>query len=494
MCLIFLIVLSCFYTYVVDSTCPDMCRCMSGSITSVTVCNSANLLEVPLGIPNDTNELILNNNALSILPQDSFIHLPKVYRLIMRKCRINTIEPNAFRGLSNLRELDMKWNLIYQIESFAFSGLPKLRVLLLDYNNIHFIYNFAFFGLELIRLSLEVNPFLEDITMDAFNGSSVEEVSFYNASLTSASVSSLSLLQSSLRQLSIIHNRRPLVVSPYVFQGFKFQSLKLSHSQLKDTFFLRYISVEDLSLSGNDLVHVNFSQYHNLNNVRVLRLEKTQFSEPEGSLFKGLKRLEELHLGSNDIRTLPESMRVVFSRLRVLGLKSNPLHCNCKLSWFQRWVRATTTRVIGARCETPMTEDVSRVSSVDFICSLPHVLTITKRVNAAAYHEVSLTCTAHGDPIPSIIWKTPVGNDIVASPAPKHKNSGENRGVLTIASLQEEDAGLYRCVAANAAGNTSHDATLDVYQVLPRTSSSTGTLFILNTLLCVSVTFSLLHK
>ena len=404
-----------------------------------------------------------------LLQQDSFTGLSKLHSLILRRCRIHTIESNAFRSLAALRTLDLTWNLIRHLESYAFSGLPGLRTLTLDYNHLVIIYSYAFHGLDLTRLSLEANPDLHTITSDAFNDSRVQELNIYNTSLRIESLTSLTLLKDSLRQLSIIHNTRPLEIHETLFKGFTFQSLKLENCGLQDTSFLRHISVEELSLSGNVLNDVTFSRFQNLNTIRVLRLDNTGLTEINVTMFKGMSRLEQLYLSDNSITTISETLRGVVSRLNVLALDGNPLHCNCRLSWFHRWIRATSARVMAGRCESPMSELLSKVSVVELMCSPPHVLTITKSINAAAHHEVSLICTAHGDPTPAIIWKTPVGNDIIAAPAPVKQKSGQNRGVLTIPAIREEDAGNYECVAANVAGNASNVAVLDVYNVLPRT-------------------------
>ena len=413
-------------------------------------------------------------STIGLLQQDSFGILHMLHTLILRHCRIHTIESNAFRGLSSLHKLDLKWNMIRHVESYAFSGLSNLKILTLDYNHIVFIYSYAFHGLDLKRLSLEANPNLHTITSDAFNATSIEELYIYNASLRTESLTSLTLLKDRLRHLSIIHNTVPLKIHESLFKGFHFHTLKLEESGIRDISFLRYITVEELSLSGNSLTDLNLSRYHNLNSLNVLRLNRLGLTEIDTVWFSGMKHLEQLFLSNNRITTIPETMRTVIGRLNVLALDVNPLHCNCKLSWFHRWVRATSCSVVGARCETPISAEVREVSPEEFSCSAPHFLTITKRINAAAHHEVSLICTAHGDPIPSIIWKTPIGNSIIAAPAPIKQRSGENRGILTFSSIREGDAGMYQCVAANVAGNATNMATLDVYNVLPRTLENTG--------------------
>ena len=74
---------------------------------------------------------------------------------------------------------------------------------------------------------------------------------------------------------------------------------------------------------------------------------------------------------------------------------------------------------------------------------------------------MTLSCTADGNPLPTISW-TKNG-----SPINVHDNSSiifsEDKKQLTITNLSRTDSGEYRCVAKNTLGNDTFDVgTLDV--------------------------------
>jgi Leucine-rich repeat (LRR) protein len=75
-------------------------------------CTGLNLTEVPFSLPETTTTLLLDNNSLSTLRNNSFTHVP------------------------NLRELDVSLNLLSVLEVKAFAGLGQLVRLSLRGNNL----------------------------------------------------------------------------------------------------------------------------------------------------------------------------------------------------------------------------------------------------------------------------------------------------------------------------------------------------------------------
>ena len=75
--------------------------------------------------------------------------------------------------------------------------------------------------------------------------------------------------------------------------------------------------------------------------------------------------------------------------------------------------------------------------------------------------NLTLTCNATGNPIPTISWTRD------GSPVNTTTNSrisfSENKKQLTITNVNRTDSGEYQCVASNELGNaTTNVATLDV--------------------------------
>ncbi|KAL4824196.1 hypothetical protein H8958_016307 [Nasalis larvatus] len=71
---------------------------------------------------------------------------------------------------------------------------------------------------------------------------------------------------------------------------------------------------------------------------------------------------------------------------------------------------------------------------------------------------VKLECFALGNPVPTIIWRRADGKPI-ARKARRHKSNG----ILEIPNFQQEDAGLYECVAENSRGKNVARGQLTFY-------------------------------
>ncbi|XP_023697527.1 adhesion G protein-coupled receptor A3 isoform X2 [Paramormyrops kingsleyae] len=123
-----------------NRSCPDLiidsCRCTSERSKELTwqhvrvkvACNGVELLETlqPSFLPNRTVSLILSNNKISILKNDSFFGLSHLERLDLKNNLISTIEPGAFHGLTSLRRLDLSNNRIGCFSPAIFTDLGNL--------------------------------------------------------------------------------------------------------------------------------------------------------------------------------------------------------------------------------------------------------------------------------------------------------------------------------------------------------------------------------
>lgn len=96
-------------------TCPKRCRCFEREKDRYifTDCSYAGFEGVPRNLSNLTTHLLLNNNIISDLPN------------------------NSFRGLENLLVLDLSSNYLQNISALCFAGLRKLLFLSLAGNKIY---------------------------------------------------------------------------------------------------------------------------------------------------------------------------------------------------------------------------------------------------------------------------------------------------------------------------------------------------------------------
>ena len=453
----------------IASCCPNTCKCMPRGQGIAVFCIGHNLTSIPAeALPPNIEELYLKGNDITTLTQGSFAGLDSLRTLVINDCNVASIEPNTFTGLRHLGSLDLTRNNIRELRSFTFSGLSHLRRLILDGNTLQVINNFAFNGLNLSKLSMEKNPFLTELAPKAFENARIHDLYIVNASISSNSTGALKVktLQNSLRTLTWTNNRKPLTLPEKVFKGFSFDSLNLDKNGITDVSFLRYASTDDLSLENNPTGPINFSRFPELKHVRSLRLGNTKFSEVQPEYFRDLTDLSHLYLPNNGITTIPEAMKLILSQLKRLDLEGNLLHCNCEMLWFKTWVKtAGRVLVMGSDCYTPINDHVLSLRDEEFVCTKPALVDITRTINVSEMARMSIKCIGRGDPAPSIIWQLPDGD--VTETVPSHNKSVlTNTGILTIRSISVEDAGRYRCILKNPAGNATAMAMVDVYSLV----------------------------
>ena len=95
-----------------------------------------------------------------------------------------------------------------------------------------------------------------------------------------------------------------------------------------------------------------------------------------------------------------------------------------------------------------------------FFLVAPRLLLSTNRLMAEEKQNVTITCTATGQPQPSITWSKAVGS------LPKNKTNMENLGSLTIYKVARKDGGTYICKAQNILGSVIASAQLVIFSRL----------------------------
>ena len=93
------------------------------------------------------------------------------------------------------------------------------------------------------------------------------------------------------------------------------------------------------------------------------------------------------------------------------------------------------------------------------ISDQPEITTHPKNVTTTEGDNVTLSCDAAGNPVPTILWtkhESALSSNSRISLSPDNKQ-------LTITNVSRTDSGEYRCLASNNLGNdTSNTANVDV--------------------------------
>ena len=104
-------------------------------------------------------DLYLDNNMLTKLRANMFIHLYKLQVLLVHYNQISTIEDNIFLSLTKLWQLHLAGNALTELRSSMFNGLKSIRLLNLDDNQLISIDSSTFSNLpRSLTLALGFNP------------------------------------------------------------------------------------------------------------------------------------------------------------------------------------------------------------------------------------------------------------------------------------------------------------------------------------------------
>ena len=239
------------------------------------------------------NLLVLQlwNNHIDTIPAGFFrSSTPQLEELELWGNHISQLNDNTFLGLSRLRRLDLDRNRIKEISRNMFQHFPKLESLYLGENNIVSIYADTFKDLPNLRLlNLDRNG-LMFMLPNAFSG---------------------------LRNLL---------------------SLGLQHNQIgfiQDHVFNELRNVVALHLHSNNIEFIWTKTFTGLDAVKHLALGDNKIKNLPNGVFYKCPRLTKLCLDDNHIRELHRCIISNPRRLKRLSILSNPMKCDCNLSWLQ---------------------------------------------------------------------------------------------------------------------------------------------------------------
>eukprot|EP00063_Salmo_salar_P068131 XP_014042966.1 PREDICTED: leucine-rich repeat-containing protein 24-like [Salmo salar] len=172
--------------------CPSGCHCYSLTVE----CGSLGLREIPQRVPDTTQTVFLQDNAIVHIRRLDLSGLGRLLHLYLQNNSISALEPGAFLAQGPLLELALNGNLIHLLTPDTFTGLDHLRILYLAANQITRLHDHTFTGLQSLQeLHLQENS-IEVLGDQALSG-----------------LSSLALLDLSRNQL---HTLGPASIRPLV--------------------------------------------------------------------------------------------------------------------------------------------------------------------------------------------------------------------------------------------------------------------------------------
>ncbi|XP_070973688.1 leucine-rich repeat-containing protein 24-like isoform X2 [Oncorhynchus clarkii lewisi] len=134
--------------------CPSGCHCYSLTVE----CGSLGLREIPQRVPDTTQTVFLQDNAIVHIRRLDLSGLDRLLYLYLQNNSISALEPGAFLAQGQLIELALNGNLIHLLTPDTFTGLVHLRILYLAANQITRLHDHTFTGLQSLQeLHLQEN-------------------------------------------------------------------------------------------------------------------------------------------------------------------------------------------------------------------------------------------------------------------------------------------------------------------------------------------------
>ncbi|XP_061617055.1 leucine-rich repeat and immunoglobulin-like domain-containing nogo receptor-interacting protein 1 [Phyllopteryx taeniolatus] len=468
--------------------CPRTCRC--GAAVPTVNCSYARLAAVPERLPPDLTRLNLSHNAirtlapeqfgvltrledldlsdnlLAYVDADAFVGLRSLLDLRVARNRLKVLLVGTFAGLSRLRLLDVSGNEILGFLDFTFRESAGLRVLKALQNDVVFVSRQAFAGLTDLR----------QLHLDGCNLTSVPTEAFVHlGGLTGLYLHRLEstvlpnyafLCLARLKELFIADWPRLEMLSANSLVGLNLTSLVIRSCNLSSVPYAAFhhlVYLVHLDLSYNPIGYIQGNRLGGLLRLEEFHIVGGRLRRIEMATFHGLARLNLLNVSGNLLSTLEEPVFQSPGALRRLGLDANPLDCDCRLLWLAR--RRSSLDFGGG---PPTCGALGRWDFLDYpAAEIAELLTCRPpRVRphqpdllwVEQGHMAVLHCNAEGHPAPSVTWRNP---ELRALTDVGRIRAVAN-GSLEVRYAQPQDAGTYRCVASNAAGNDTRSVELRV--------------------------------
>ncbi|GLH03915.1 Peroxidasin, partial [Gryllus bimaculatus] len=357
----------------------------------------------------------LRFNKIRDISPNSFKDLKKLNTLLLNNNHITRLQNGVFNGLKELKYLYLYKNRMREIESKVFQGLPKLEQLYLHFNKIEKLGPGVFSDLRrLERLFLHNNK-LQRIPVGAFKN------------------------LETLKRLRLDSNA--LVCDCEMMWLVKMLRDKLQKTQAAAT------CQSPANMQGKNLATMTESDFH---------CRKPKITEDPhdvevtfgGTVFFTCKAEGD---PAPDIIWMRDSNEINFGDPRYSKLSDGTLMIENAVD--------SDIGVYECMAKNPAGEVKSRQAKMNYqkTRAKPHFRRTPLDQEIYQGGTIKLYCAASGQPQPDISWSH---DDIPVVSNDRVQISSD--GTLTITSVQHEDAGIYKCTAANFVGRITSVAQVKV--------------------------------
>ncbi|KAK3526244.1 hypothetical protein QTP70_020397 [Hemibagrus guttatus] len=290
-------------------------------------CQDCHLTAVQFGWPEDIDHLLLAQNRIKVLKDNTFSH---------------------FR---NLLSLDLQLNEISAIEEGAFSGLIKLTTLLLQHNRLQVVSEAMFIPLPQLKyLRLHDNPWTCNCQLDSLVrflqvpsnrylgnfAKCAEPTRFWGQQLKTLDPKLLCLPMQPLVQFPRPNTDTTLFCythdSPKPQLDCRNRGLKAVPHDIPE-------NTAKIDLAFNNITQLRPKEFTTIKDLKLLNLSSNSLEHIDTAAFSGLLHLRELDLSNNSLHYFNYGVLEDLYYLRTLSLSGNPWICDYNIHYLIYWLK-----------------------------------------------------------------------------------------------------------------------------------------------------------
>ncbi|CAH1642848.1 unnamed protein product [Spodoptera littoralis] len=301
------------------------------------------ITEIPSGIFAGLHKLKMLNfwgNSLSDVEVDSLLGLDSLENLSFTTSRLANISPGAFKHVPNLKSLYIMKNRIEEIAPGLLTNLTQLENITIQLNDIKLhLHSNSITNLPGLK-NLIIKDCFAELPKDLITGcEALITLDLSQNRITGIPDNFFKDLKN-LEHLDLSYNRiaklNSGVLSP--LKQLKYLNLDRNHLEvLPEFFFAGLRKLEELSINENLLTTINALAFQGATSLQTISMmgnklalksqEQIEYAYNMGfevySPFNTLIELKKLILSRNNITTIFDDWRIVFTNLEVLDLSHN---------------------------------------------------------------------------------------------------------------------------------------------------------------------------
>ena len=300
---------------------PNGCKCdMILDDHKVKCKDLAALTDISTWLPNETNQLELENCDIGVLNRDSFKNLGHLthVEIFNQQRRLSFNDSLVFQSLKRLFKVNLNNNSIATLPAGLFANLPRLD-----------------------RVFLNNNP-LYTLPDDLFeNSTNVQNLQLGNTRLDRNVIYKIGRGEFG-KKLKIL-----LITGTFIehlkndlFCGLpKLKTLGISSCGVKSigADILKGTEITSITLDGNPIKFINNNAFLD-SNITIFECVGCQLTSTVA--FNGFLKtmsLSRIDLQNNNLTTIPEDAFKYHSGPLIIHLSNNPLNCDCNLAWLRSY-------------------------------------------------------------------------------------------------------------------------------------------------------------